>query len=194
MAMDASFFTQFTSDLNNPDLWTKFHQKRNSIKPYPLAPIVEGEKLFWDMMGTSREFDPYIVPAIQALRKTGKYKLGALTNNYIFPEGHPYREDGNLRALFDVYISSAEVGMRKPELRIYQHAIKVLGVDNPAEVVFVDDLGGNLKGAQAAGLRTVKVPLRDTWKAVQELERITGERLLPDKVSTKTISVGSSKL
>ncbi|KAF3927150.1 hypothetical protein ABW20_dc0101228 [Dactylellina cionopaga] len=82
-----------------------------------------------------------------------------------------------MKSLFDVYIASAEVGMRKPEHRIFEHAIKVLGVSNASQVVFLDDLGGNLKAAKEMGLRTIKVPIHDTQQAVRQLEEILGENL-----------------
>lgn len=36
----------------------------------------------------------------------------------------------------------------------------------------------NLKAAQKVGLKTIKVPLERSWKAIKELEFMTGELLL----------------
>jgi len=46
--------------------------------------------------------------------------------------------------------------MRKPECRIYEYTLSALNVE-PAETVFLDDLGVNLKAAKELGLRTIKV-------------------------------------
>jgi len=94
------------------------------------------------------------------------------------------RED--IRGLFDVFVSSAHVGMRKPEKRIYDLAIsevqrvgKEKGVEVQAEeITFLDDIGGNLKAARQAGLGTIKVTLGRSKDAVRELEKVVGMSLL----------------
>jgi FMN phosphatase YigB (HAD superfamily) len=48
-------------------------------------------------------------------------------------------------------VISGEVGMRKPEERIFQLALTRLGL-SAAECVFVDDVEGNIVAAQALGL------------------------------------------
>ncbi|HKR69315.1 MAG TPA: HAD family phosphatase [Streptosporangiaceae bacterium] len=56
--------------------------------------------------------------------------------------------------LFDDVVISGEVGMRKPEERIFQLAARRLGLA-PADCVFVDDVEGNVVAAQALGFTTV---------------------------------------
>ena len=46
--------------------------------------------------------------------------------------------------------------MRKPERRIYEHVLKELNVEGQ-EVVFLDDIGANLKAAAQLGIRGIKV-------------------------------------
>jgi putative hydrolase of the HAD superfamily len=53
--------------------------------------------------------------------------------------------------LFDVVVISAEVGMRKPEERIFRHTAALLGLE-PRECVFIDDLEANVAAAEAIGL------------------------------------------
>ncbi|EPS44315.1 hypothetical protein H072_1696 [Dactylellina haptotyla CBS 200.50] len=62
-------------------------------------------------------------------------------------------------------------------MRIFEHAIKALGVENASQIVFLDDLGGNLKAAKEMGLRTIKVPVHDAPEAVRQLEEMLGENL-----------------
>jgi hypothetical protein len=45
-------------------------------------------------------------------------------------------------------------------------------------VVFLDDIGGNLRTGRKVGMRTVKVVLGKTEQAVRELEGITGLSLV----------------
>ena len=61
--------------------------------------------------------------------------------------------------------------MRKPEPRFYEMACELLGVE-PAECVFLDDLGINLKPAAAMGMTTIKVV--DPDQALAELEAVLG--------------------
>jgi putative hydrolase of the HAD superfamily len=56
--------------------------------------------------------------------------------------------------LFDVVVISAEVGMRKPEERIFRHAAELLGL-KPEECVFIDDVAANIAAAEAIGLTGV---------------------------------------
>jgi putative hydrolase of the HAD superfamily len=53
--------------------------------------------------------------------------------------------------LFDAVVISGEVGMRKPEPRIFRHAVSLLGV-SPAECVFIDDVQANVEAAIACGM------------------------------------------
>ena len=53
-------------------------------------------------------------------------------------------------------VESARVKMRKPEARIYHYILEKLQVA-PQEIVFLDDLGENLKAAKQLGIRTIKV-------------------------------------
>lgn len=96
------------------------------------------------------------------------------------------RED--IRGLFEVFVSSAHVGMRKPEKRIYELALSEVqrlgrerGIDiKPEDVCFLDDIGGNLKAAKQLGMRTIKVTLGKSRDAVVELEQVVGMKLLLD--------------
>jgi putative hydrolase of the HAD superfamily len=53
--------------------------------------------------------------------------------------------------MFDAVVISAEVGMRKPEERIFRHAADLLGVAL-AECVFIDDIKANVVAAEALGM------------------------------------------
>ena len=59
-----------------------------------------------------------------------------------------------LAELFDAVVISAEVGMRKPEERIFRHAAGLLGL-NPAQCVFIDDIEADVEAAEALGMTGV---------------------------------------
>lgn len=66
---------------------------------------------------------------------------------------------------------SFELGTLKPDPRMYETALNALGV-RPEEAVFVDDGIGNLRGAQALGIRAIQMrremparyPMDDPWE------------------------------
>ena len=134
-------------------------------------------------------------PALNKLKDSGKYILAALSNTIIFPHGHPYRAHANndVRSFFDLIISSAHVGMRKPDGVIYDYALRELDAyarEHPergygegvkaGDILFLDDIGENLKTAKRKGFGTVKVGLGKAFEAVDILEEVTGLKLAGD--------------
>lgn len=149
-------------------------------------------------------------PALRKLQQSGKFVLGAFSNNVTFPEGilddegilftkhlmhapapNPYANDSkDVTTCFDIFLGSAAVGVRKPDPEAYKLAVremdkiaqrKGMGRVTEGETLFLDDIGINLKFAKKTGLRTIKVNLGQTKDAVKELERAAGIPLLDDK-------------
>jgi putative hydrolase of the HAD superfamily len=68
-------------------------------------------------------------------------------------------------------IESSQEGVRKPDPRIYELACERLGV-LPAQSVYLDDLGINLKPARQLGMHTIKVVSEE--QAIADLSRVLG--------------------
>ena len=83
---------------------------------------------------------------IRALRQAG-LRTALLSNSW----GNDDYPRHMFPDLFDVVVISAEVGMRKPEERIFRHTAALLGLE-PAECVFIDDVAANIAAAEAVGL------------------------------------------
>ncbi|MBW2267963.1 MAG: HAD family phosphatase [Deltaproteobacteria bacterium] len=111
---------------------------------------------------------PQMLRAIARLRQLA-FKVAALTNNWARED--PDKGAGALRPLFDVFIESSAVGLRKPDPRIYEHACRALEIE-PRQAVFLDDIGSNLKAARALGMTTIKV--EDPDEALAELAATLG--------------------
>ncbi len=120
------------------------------------AGLAMDARVMMQRMSESAAPRPAMLAAIAKLRDSG-FRVGALTNNWAHAEDGQ-RSDGTraLRNLFDVFIESSVEGLRKPDPNIYRLACERLEV-TPHEVIFLDDIGGNLKPAQAMGMATIKV-------------------------------------
>jgi HAD superfamily hydrolase (TIGR01509 family) len=81
---------------------------------------------------------------------------------------------------FDFFIESAVLGIRKPSLEIFKYTLKTIGC-KADEVVFLDDIGSNLKAASKLGIRCVRVRIGKEGEAVKELEGIMGMELSDQK-------------
>lgn len=92
---------------------------------------------------------PAMYQLIRDLRAKGVRT--ALLSNSWGPAGYP-RED--FPQLFDAVVLSGEVGMRKPEPRIFRHAAALLDLE-PEQCVFVDDLAANVEAAVGCGMTGV---------------------------------------
>ena len=134
-----------------------------------------GAETIWDPESTHFLFRhltvvPEVVERIYQLKERG-FLIGLLTNN--IAEAWPTVNDGlPIDDLFDLVINSAFVGMRKPEHRIYVHALEKLGV-RAEHAVFLDDNPVNLEAARACGLNVVEV--KQPVAALEKLEAVIKE-------------------
>jgi putative hydrolase of the HAD superfamily len=121
----------------------------------------------------SGELRPEMVEAVR--RCSERLVTACLTNNVVgfadFPSEATAPDRDSVLGLFDHIIESSKVGVRKPDPRFYELACEASGVE-PVEVVFLDDLGVNLKPARAMGMTTIKVV--DPARAIAELEAVVG--------------------
>jgi putative hydrolase of the HAD superfamily len=99
--------------------------------------------------------EPEVLATLDRLRADGK-RLGLVSNITLLPP--LVREDLDRMSLgsrLDATVFSSEVGVRKPDPRIFREALERLGSD-PAETVFVGDrLYDDISGAQAVGMRAI---------------------------------------
>ncbi|XP_032188237.1 bifunctional epoxide hydrolase 2 isoform X2 [Mustela erminea] len=143
----------------------------------------------------ARKINYPMLQAALALRKKG-YTTCVLTNDWVddsAQRGSLAQLLCQLRPHFDFLIESCRIGMTKPDPQIYKFVLETMKA-SPSEVVFLDDIGANLKPARDLGMVTILV--RDTDTALAELERVTGVQLpraaapLPIPCSLSDVSHG----
>lgn len=113
-----------------------------------------------------------IVHFIQRLR-ADRLKTALLTNN-VKEFGSAWRATFPVNELFDVVVDSSEVGMRKPDRRIYMLTCERLGV-SPSAAVFIDDNSDNVEAARAVGMEAVHFG-DEPLPAISELDAILERR------------------
>lgn len=89
---------------------------------------------------------------LQALKP--EYKIGVVTNNRLAEQQEKLRHLG-MSALVDALITSEEVGVLKPDARIYQVALARLGAEAAQTVMVGDNWQADVVGALAVGIRPV---------------------------------------
>lgn len=109
--------------------------------------------------------DRELVEFIRSLR--GKFHVGLISNAWSGMRAHLKKE--KLLDLFETVVISAEVGVMKPEARIYSIALEQAGVKAEA-TVFVDDVQVNIDACQQIGMKGVL--FKDLQKAEDELKKL----------------------
>ncbi len=170
--------TDFIRSVNatNPDTNAWALLERNDVAPEEFDALFadESEALGHRIPGAdvlallSGEIRPEMVMALDRVIRAG-YRTACLTNNVV--GGERRMEVGDVMVMFDHVVESSKVGCRKPEVRFYEIACELVGVE-PGECVFLDDLGVNLKPAKAMGMTTIKVGAAEP--AIAELEQVLG--------------------
>jgi putative hydrolase of the HAD superfamily len=115
------------------------------------------------------QLDEALVALIESLHP--RYKTALLTN--CWPRRRQELVAYGMDGLFDVNVLSCEVGVGKPDARIYSEALAQLQVA-PEEAVFIDDHLPNVEAARALGMHAVH--FRDTPSLRNELSAILHEQ------------------
>ncbi|MGZ3377984.1 MAG: HAD-IA family hydrolase [Phenylobacterium sp.] len=168
----------------NPDAnaWALF--ERNEIDPaeFDKLFLAESTALGHPLRGAevlpklSGELRPRMVEALKTCK--AHVKVGCITNNVVSAHSPGQDESqrgagamGQVMPLFDAIIESSKAGVRKPDPRIYQMMCELLAVE-PANCIYLDDLGINCKPAAALGMTAIKVV--DVDQTLADLARATG--------------------
>ena len=137
---------------------------------------VKGKEVIALLKGQVR---PEMINALKKIK--GNYVQACLTNNIQSMGDSGF--EGNVSAsgkheevmsMFDFVFESSKENIRKPDPEFYLRACE-RGNVSPTEVVFLDDLGINLKPAKALGMSTIKVI--NPQDALNELEDLIDLKL-----------------
>lgn len=153
----------------NPDTnaWARFEASQIGLDEFDQAFLAESTAAGHPLPGSEvvallgGDVRPRMVEVLKRCKQD--YRVACLTNNVRAGKGPGMAastvRDNEVRAvmaLFDHVLQSSKEGMRKPDPAFYLLACARLQVE-PPEVLFMDDLGVNLKPAKALGMTTIKV-------------------------------------
>ncbi|KAJ2781217.1 hypothetical protein GGI15_003275 [Coemansia interrupta] len=181
----SDFIDRWTAELNDTAANNQAYRaylERRSLDVHMVLPSrtrINGAVLFRRMMDVARQPNEAVVELIRWLRQRG-YRVAALTNNFSGDATDDMR--GELfDELFDHFVESTKVGLRKPDPRFYLHACNLLEV-RPTEAVFLDDIGKNLRAADRLGMAAVQVEIGREAEAVEAVKRIIRARGAPARL------------
>ena len=173
------FIRTVNSTDHHTNAWARFERAELDLAGFDVAFADESHALGHRVPGAdvlellAGDLRPWMLDAVRRCRRHGLV-TALLTNNVAPMQERGWSEGIGLDDLFDVVVESATTGVRKPEPAAYELVLDRMGL-RADEVVFLDDLGINLKPARAMGMTTIKVDDPDV--ALAELEQVLGVSL-----------------
>lgn len=135
--------------------------KRLKIKESQIAEF-ESEFFAGDVLDMS------IISYLRSLRP--RFKTGLISNAWSDMRDYLVRK--KIDDTFDTLTISAEVGIAKPEAKIYHLALEQAQV-KANEAVFVDDMPANIEACQQIGMKGIL--FKDPQEAMDQLKRLLKE-------------------
>jgi len=166
----------------NPDsnAWALLERNEIDLEAFDLLFERESDDLGHPVKGKDviallkGQIRPEMIVALERIK--GNLLQACLTNNIqsmgdIGFEGNVSASGKHeeVMSMFDFVFESSKENIRKPDPEFYLRACERGDVD-PSEVVFLDDLGINLKPAKVLGMSTIKVV--DPKEALSELQAL----------------------
>ena len=172
-----------TINSTNPDnnAWAKLERSEIDQEEFDSLFEFESQEFGFSIRGKEvltllkGQIRPEMVKALRKIKN--KLVQGCLTNNIQSNDNQEIQKENTsisrvhqeVMGLFDFVFESSKENVRKPDPRFYELACD-RGKVKPSEVIFLDDLGINLKPARELGMQTIKVVKADL--ALRELQNL----------------------
>jgi len=93
-----------------------------------------------------------VLDFIKNMRKSKKYKIYALSNTNAIHIRYLIPSKVDLAEYFDDTFYSYDLGLAKPDLKVYRRVLKIIK-SKPEECLFIDDNTINIKAAEKVGMK-----------------------------------------
>lgn len=144
---------EITAEEHWAELARRWHRPTEEI-PFLSTQFFAGDVLDRDLIAFIRALRPH-------------FKTGLISNAW--SDLRAYLRKMRLEEAFDAIVISAEVGLVKPDARIYYLALEQLQVQ-PYEAIFIDDWEPNVAAAKEIGMWALQFTDRD--RTLHHLQRI----------------------
>ena len=167
LGLPRDFIRKINSTNPHNNAWAKLERGEISPEQFDVMFAAEASYRGYNVSGKAvlqRVFTPIRGNMVELIQQyAGKFKLACLTNNFPITDSlielmgnQRYEEWQSALKLFEYVIESAKLGVRKPETQFFSEACRITQAE-PDEVIFLDDIGSNLKPAREMGMTTIKV-------------------------------------
>ncbi|UCH61104.1 MAG: HAD family hydrolase [Anaerolineales bacterium] len=129
-----------------------FTDIRNEVIQQALAEMYAVSQAHW-------KAEKDAIPTLQMLQQRG-YRLGLISNAADDTDVQTLVDRAGLRAYFDVILTSAAQGIRKPNPQIFYRALKHWEVAPRQAAMVGDTLGADILGAENAGIYSIWITRR----------------------------------
>ena len=162
---------KINSDNKYENAWAKLEKNEISIEKFSILFKEEAKQFGISNINTDKLLKCLNVKLnnrmVEFLKNISKfYTCVCLTNNFRKINSSNFEK---IKHNFRFIIESSKIGLRKPEKQIYTYVLKALKV-SAKEILFVDDLGINLKPARDLGFQTYK--FIDTSKTITYMKNM----------------------
>lgn len=183
--LPANFIRNVNARNSDANAWAQLERNAITIAEFEQAFAAESQTAGHSVAGRSvlellyGELRPAMIDAVSRCKPY--FLTACLTNNIAIPDTPAYQglrqraqKFVQIYPLFHLVLESSQIGIRKPDPRFFAIACERLAV-SPQQVVYLDDLGINLKPARTLGMTTIKVT--DPEDALRQLEWILNRDL-----------------
>jgi HAD superfamily hydrolase (TIGR01509 family) len=144
-------------DLEEPGTFRVLHdllvQRGLSV---PDAGVAKALRAMYAVTQTNWRLEADARSTVRALRNRGM-RLGAVSNGSDHENALDLLDKARLRGEFEVIVTSAAHGRRKPDASIFQAALEAMGGEPETTVMIGDSYEADILGAHALGMATIWV-------------------------------------
>jgi len=128
-------------------------------EPLPDPTVAQALRAMYAVTQSNWRAEDDAASVLQTLLKRG-FHLGAVSNGSDDRNAFEMLEKANLRRFFEIVITSAAHGRRKPDASIFQAALDHFGVGARRTVMIGDSYDADILGAHGLGLPTIWITRR----------------------------------
>jgi len=139
----------------------------------PKSNIKKIANLIVDKWQEQVQLDPETIPVLKQLK--GNNKVGLISNFDHPPHIHRYLSKYKMKSFFDTIIISGEVGVKKPDPKIFEPALAETNL-NSDEIIYIGDTDEDIEAAKAANVRPILIKREGKGTDINALDYSTEKK------------------